>query len=123
MDLLNIIKALDDENRLRILNLLKTEELCVGSIEYILSMTQSNASRHLNKLNILGVVTNYKKAQWIYYKLNPMVIEQFPFLKELIFDEIPKLDKCKVDSEKLKEFMDSGMTCEDLKECNKREEE
>lgn len=122
MDLLNIIKALDDENRLRILNILKDEELCVGSIMHILSMTQSNASRHLNKLSTLGLLISYKKAQWIYYKLNQQVLAEFPFLKDLIFIQLPKLSRCTEDSKKLKEFIDSGFTCENLKECNEMEE-
>lgn len=122
MDLLNIIKALDDENRLRILNILKDEELCVGSIRHILSMTQSNASKHLNKLSTLGLLISYKKAQWIYYKLNQQVLAEFPFLKELIFIQLPKLNRCTEDSKKLQEFIDSGFTCENLKECNEMEE-
>jgi ArsR family transcriptional regulator, arsenate/arsenite/antimonite-responsive transcriptional repressor len=39
-----IFKALADENRIRILNLLKNGELCVCDIEAVLGIKQSNAS-------------------------------------------------------------------------------
>ncbi|WP_273480945.1 ArsR family transcriptional regulator, partial [Acetivibrio straminisolvens] len=39
MDLIEIFKALGDENRIRILNLLIRQELCVCEIETVLDMT------------------------------------------------------------------------------------
>ncbi len=50
MTIVNMFKALSDENRLRIMSLLIREELCVCEIEVILELSQSNVSRHLNKL-------------------------------------------------------------------------
>lgn len=46
----NLFKTLSDENRLRIINLLRKGELCVCEIEAILDTTQSNVSRHLTRL-------------------------------------------------------------------------
>ena len=117
MDIVQMLKALGDENRIRILNLLKDEELCVGEIEHILGITQSNASRHLTKLNMLKIVDSEKKAQWVYYKLNKKTIKDYPFIKALINEELSKIDKCKEDTEKLIEYKKSGMTCANLKEC------
>jgi Predicted transcriptional regulators len=42
-----ILKALSDETRLRILNLLYEKELCVCDIMGTLEITQAKASRHL----------------------------------------------------------------------------
>lgn len=39
-------------------------------IEEILQINQSNASRHLNKLMNAKLVTYYKEAKYVYYKLN-----------------------------------------------------
>ncbi|WP_242977206.1 ArsR family transcriptional regulator [Clostridium botulinum] len=39
MDIVQMLKALGDETRIRILNLLKDEELCVWEIEHILGIT------------------------------------------------------------------------------------
>lgn len=117
MDVVQMLKALGDENRIRILNLLKDEELCVGEIEHILGITQSNASRHLTKLSMLKIVVYEKKAQWVYYKLSKETLEEFPFIKELLENELNKIDICKRDIENLIKYKKSGMTCENLKEC------
>jgi len=116
MDIVQMLKALGDENRIRILNLLKDGELCVCEIEHILGITQSNASRHLTKLSILRIVIYEKKAQWVYYKLSKETLEQFPFIKELLENELSKIDICKQDIENLIEYKKSGMTCENLRD-------
>lgn len=116
MDIVKILKALGDENRIRILNLLRNGELCVCEIEHILNMTQSNASRHLNKLSALRIIEYEKKAQWIYYKLNKETLEQFPFVKELIDNELTKVYTCREDINKLVEYKNSGMNCEKLRD-------
>lgn len=77
-----IFKALSDESRLRILNLLVRKELCVCEIEAILDMSQSNVSRHLNKLKIANIVTSKKESQWAYYKLSDKFIEDNGHLYE-----------------------------------------
>lgn len=115
MDIVQMLKALGDENRIRILNLLKDGELCVCEIEQVLGITQSNASRHLTKLSMLKLVTYEKKAQWVYYKLSKLTLEQYPFIKELLDNELNKIDICKQDTENLIKHKKSGMTCEGLK--------
>lgn len=75
-----IFKALADENRIRILNLLKNGELCVCDIEAVLSIKQSNASRHLNKLKMAEIIFSDKKSQWVYYWFNDTIFLKFPFL-------------------------------------------
>jgi len=117
MDLVEILKALADENRIRILNILKSGELCVGEIQHILEMTQSNVSRHLNKLYSLKIITYEKKAQWVYYKINCGMLKEYPFIQELMEVEFSKIQKCIEDKEKLQCYRKSGMTCEELKEC------
>ncbi|GBG55911.1 transcriptional regulator [Sporomusaceae bacterium FL31] len=47
MEIINVLKALSDETRIKILNLLRIMPLCVCEIEDILGISQSNASRHL----------------------------------------------------------------------------
>lgn len=120
MEIVQMIKALGDENRIRILNVLKDGELCVGEIEHILGITQSNASRHLTKLSMLKIIVYEKKAQWVYYKLNEETLEQFPFIKELLKNELNKIDICNQDIENLIEYKKSGMTCENLRECKSK---
>jgi len=71
VDLHEVLKALADPLRLRIINLLQKGELCVCDLESVLEATQSNVSRHLSKLRSAGVVSTRKKAQWIYYQVKP----------------------------------------------------
>lgn len=71
MELVNVLKALSDETRLRIINLLMMKELCVCELEVLLGLNQSNASRHLNKLSSAGILKSYKKGTVciLFYKL------------------------------------------------------
>jgi len=120
MELVQILKVIGDESRIRILNILNNGELCVGEIEHILGMTQSNVSRHLNKLFNLKIIIYEKKAQWVYYRINDVIIEGYPFIKELMNVEMKKIDICKRDIEKLLTYKRSGITCENLRECKTR---
>ena len=67
MDVSEVLKALADPNRLRILNLLHERTLCVCDLEAILQLNQSNLSRHLSKLRQAGIVKASKKALFTYY--------------------------------------------------------
>lgn len=111
-DLVDILKSLADENRLRILNLLRNGELCVCDIETILGIKQSNTSRHLNRLKIAGIIASQKKSQWVYYRLKDETFTNFPFLSEILNDELDKIDICKKDLELLEKIKASGRCCD-----------
>lgn len=117
MELMQIMKALSDETRTRILNLLMYSELCVGELEHILKINQSNTSRHLSTLKNAKLITYEKKAQWIYYKVNEEALSRYGFLKVLLKDELPSIEKYAEDIKNLKNYKDSGKSCSDLKEC------
>lgn len=117
MELMQIMKALSDETRTRILNLLMYSELCVGELEYILKINQSNTSRHLSTLKNAKLITYEKKAQWIYYKVNEEAFDKYAFLRILLRDELSNIDKYVEDVKNLKSYKDSGKSCADLKEC------
>lgn len=80
--LTDLFKALSDENRLRILNLLFCKEMCVCELEGILSMTQSNVSRHLIKLKNADIVVSKKSSQWAYYELSNEFVNENRLLIE-----------------------------------------
>jgi len=112
VDIVYIFKALADENRIRILNLLRSGELCGCDIESVLGVKQSNASRHLNRLKIAGIIVSKKKSQWVYYRLSSSIFQRFPFLSIIINDEIEKISVCKEDLELLKKIKASGRSCD-----------
>lgn len=116
MELVQITKALSDETRIRMLNLLKEGDLCVCELEALLDLNQSNASRHLNKLTNVKILDYYKKAKYVYYKLVEDTTKQHPFIIELLNNELCKIELCKSDMEKLKKYKASGISCDDLKQ-------
>lgn len=115
----NLFKTLGDENRLRIINLLRKGELCVCEIEVILDTTQSNISRHLTRLRHEEIVAFEKKAQWTYYKINPVFIENNKLLYEFIIQEVDKDYKFINDIKRLDKFKKNGLSCDNLDELNK----
>ena len=72
MEVSDLLKALADTNRLRILNLLHERTLCVCDLEAILELNQSNLSRHLSKLKQAGIVSARKEALFTYYSRKPL---------------------------------------------------
>ncbi|QTL97583.1 metalloregulator ArsR/SmtB family transcription factor [Iocasia frigidifontis] len=115
MDLVEIVKALSHENRIRILNLLKQQELCVCELESILDVNQSNASRHLSKLKHERLINSKQRAQWVYYSINEDLFSEHIFLKNIL-DELDSLDICQGDNQRLKKYQASGLSCEELSE-------
>ncbi|MDI3547290.1 MAG: ArsR family transcriptional regulator, arsenate/arsenite/antimonite-responsive transcriptional [Halanaerobiales bacterium] len=118
MELVDLIKALAHENRIRILNLLRQQELCVCELESIMGVNQSNASRHLNKLGQAKIIKYEKRAQWVYYQINESTLEKYPFIKELIEREFDKVRECQEDKERLLKYQESGLSCEELAESD-----
>ncbi len=114
MELIQMLKALGDETRIRIVNILREGSLCVCEIESILELTQSNASRHLNKLMNAKIVTYYKEAKYVYYKLDENTINKHSFIKELLDNELEKEEKLKYDYNILHGYKEAGLTCENV---------
>ncbi len=114
MELIQVLKALADENRIRILSLLNAGELCVCEIEEILNIQQSNASRHLNKLKMTGLILSDKKSQWVYYRINHEMLNRYPFVITVLEQELVKIRICQTDFKRLQELKASGLSCEDL---------
>ena len=68
-DSIQLFKALADQTRLRILNLLSRRELCVCQIVEVLGIGQSKASRHLAHLRNAGLVADRREGLWMHYSL------------------------------------------------------
>ena len=65
-----LFKALSDENRLRIIKLLKAKkEMCICELMICLNMTQPNLSHHVQILENVGIVNRTKKGKWVYCSL------------------------------------------------------
>lgn len=69
-----LFKALGDETRLAIVQMLVGKELCVCDILNAFDMSQPAISHHLKLLRQAGVVLDAREGKWIYYSLNPATI-------------------------------------------------
>mgnify|MGYP001216130996 CR=1 FL=1 len=70
-----LFKALSEEPRVRILNLLQHhQEMCISDIEQVLDFTQTKTSRHMTYLKNAGIVGYRKSDQWIFYYLQEEVL-------------------------------------------------
>ena len=115
MDISAVLKILADENRLRILNMIKEGEFCVGEISTILGLARPNVSKHLEKLKTAGFITARKHAQWIYYSLSGSLVERHPFVKAILFEELAGEDLFQTDMKRLMIYKSSGFCCQDLR--------
>ncbi len=69
MKLVQIYQCLCDETRLRILNLLSRQPLCVCHLQEILDRTQVQVSQHLARMKKDGLVEANRHQNWMIYSL------------------------------------------------------
>ncbi|MBC7969460.1 MAG: winged helix-turn-helix transcriptional regulator [Verrucomicrobia bacterium] len=72
--------ALSDPLRIKVLELLRQQELCVCELCDRLDVTQSKLSFHLKTLKEAKLVNARQEGRWIYYSLNLaqfVLIEQY----------------------------------------------
>jgi ArsR family transcriptional regulator, arsenate/arsenite/antimonite-responsive transcriptional repressor len=67
-DLMAVLKALADENRVRILMALGPEELCVCQIVELLGLAPSTVSKHMAILKQARLVDCRKEGRWMFYR-------------------------------------------------------
>ncbi|MDF2036941.1 MULTISPECIES: autorepressor SdpR family transcription factor [Bacillaceae] len=71
-----LFKALSDENRRRILDLLKHGDLTAGEIAQHFEMSKAGVSQHLSVLKNAELVYSVKRGQYVYYSLNSTVFQE-----------------------------------------------
>ncbi len=69
-DLVKAMRALSDETRLRILNLLLVKECCVCEVMQALDISQTRASRNLSALYDAGFLKLRKDGLWSLYSID-----------------------------------------------------
>ncbi len=69
-ELARLFKALSEETRLEILELIfAVGEVCVCEVEEVLEISQSKASRHLRYLRNQGILVDRRDGLWVHYDL------------------------------------------------------
>lgn len=80
-----IIKALADENRLKILDLLHSGEKCACVLLEELNITQSTLSHHMKILCDSSLVDYRKDGKWMHYSISK---EGSTVIKEMLLNYI-----------------------------------
>ena len=85
------LKFLGDGNRLRILKILSQRESCVCELIDQVELTQPLVSYHLRRLRDAGLVRTRRKAQWVYYSIEPKAWRSLigPLLNHYLVTEFP----------------------------------
>jgi ArsR family transcriptional regulator, arsenate/arsenite/antimonite-responsive transcriptional repressor len=71
----DLFKALGDETRLKILDMLSCGELCACEIIECLHLTQPTISHHMKILQGVDLVKGRKNGKWTHYSINKEKIE------------------------------------------------
>jgi len=67
---IKVLKAISDQNRIRILKMLQNKTMCVCEITHVLKLATSTVSNHLSILKEAGLLIEKKEGKWIYYNIN-----------------------------------------------------
>ena len=84
VEIASIFHALSEPLRVQVLELLRTQELCVCDLCERLEIAQSSKlSFHLKTLREAGLVRSRQEGRWIYYSLN---LPQFVVMEQYLAD-------------------------------------
>ncbi len=103
-DLIKAIRALSDETRLRILNILLEKECCVCEVMQALDISQSRASRNLGILQDAGFLKTRRDGLWTVYSVDWQTANRYAVsLARLLKDSPVSSETSAQDKERLKE--------------------
>lgn len=71
----SIFKALNDETRREILEILKVKDLSAGEIADYFNISKPSISHHLDILKRADLISSEKKGQYVIYSLNTTIME------------------------------------------------
>ena len=95
--------ALADENRLRLLNLMRGGEICVCQLQGVLQTNQPKISRHLAYLRKAGLVEARQDGKWTHYRLKKLSAGLDKILQATL-DCLPDHPQIKSDLQRLKQI-------------------
>lgn len=68
-EFVNVMKAMSDPGRVKILKMLQRKFMCVCEIREALGLAQPTVSKHLKLLQEAGLITSEKDGLWVNYML------------------------------------------------------
>ncbi|MGB2957683.1 MAG: metalloregulator ArsR/SmtB family transcription factor [Bacteroidota bacterium] len=110
-DLLKILKALSDSQRLRIVKMLSIRPLCVCEITEVLELAQSTVSKHLSILRDADLILDEKHGKWVNYSLNSSSgSERMKELLDMVSGWLPDDETIRRDAKRVK-TVDRELIC------------
>ncbi len=79
----SLFQALADRTRLRLLNLIADQEVCVCYLVEILGLAQPTISRHLAYLRRKGIVAARRQGKWMHYRI---VVPEHAIARRLLLE-------------------------------------
>ena len=111
-ELVKAFKALSDETRLRILNLLLERECCVCEVMQALAISQTRASRNLSALYDAGFLKLRKDGLWSLYSIDREGMkEQFSEMVEAVSKGLEGNELAALDKKRLRKAKRVGPGC------------
>jgi DNA-binding transcriptional ArsR family regulator len=94
----DILKALSDGTRYRILDLLLTHDLCVGALAHHLGLSKAAVSQHLQIMRRAGLVAGEKRGYWTHYSVKREVLRSLAEDIIRLADRHPSPESCCFDA-------------------------
>ena len=104
-DLLKTLRAAADPNRLRVLLLLKAEELSVAELQEILTLGQSTISMHLQQLRQAGIVEDRRAGKSVLYRLARAASKPGGLLENLLAQAEKEIEEAGADRATMRRVM------------------
>ncbi len=80
------LKVISEENRLKILCLLKDKEMCVCDIWHYFGIAQNLTSHHLKTLKNFGLISSRQEGVKVLYSINKRVVKEYSKLVNKFFN-------------------------------------
>ena len=101
--LTSLFKALGDATRLRVVNLLHAQSLCVRDLQRVLGLSQPLVSRHLAILRAANLVRTQRQGARVCYSLSRAPFLNYP-LSKFLSEVVPFFPELQADVQKLAEL-------------------
>ena len=117
-EIADLFKAIGEENRLRILNLLANRgDICVCDLMKVIEAPQGRVSRHLTALRHAGLVDQEREGTWVVYSLTEPRNDLHAALIACMRDHLPADKSLAADLRTFDKKRKSGALTRCSKEC------
>ena len=109
-ELTNLFKALSDNTRLRVVNLLRMQSLSVGDLQAVLGLPQPAVSQQLAILRAAKLVRAKRQGHRICYSLSRAPFLNYP-VSRFLSEVAPFFPELAADAQKLVDFKGDSSSC------------